>query len=164
MAAKLEDEDEALTPMEVLLMLFPDVEPALLEAAFQEANGHLELTVELLLTAMFFSTLATGAANMDMEGAAPPPPPPLDAGVDAPPPPPALSDLQLHELESGEVQDQVLALTVPPGAVAGDLVRFQVRGGHVWGRVACGGGGGVPAYQPVCTYARRISQSKQSRP
>ena len=47
---------------------------------------------------MFFSTLATGAANMDMEGGAaapPPPPPPLDAGVDAPPPPPALSDLQV---------------------------------------------------------------------
>jgi hypothetical protein len=40
-------------------MLFPDVEPALLEAAFQESNGHLEQTVELLLTAMFFSSLDT---------------------------------------------------------------------------------------------------------
>jgi len=46
-------------------MLFPDVEPALLEAAFQEANGHLEQTVELLLTAMFFSSLDTNAASME---------------------------------------------------------------------------------------------------
>jgi len=38
-ALRMEAQDEALTPMEVLLMLFPDVEPALLEAAFQEANG-----------------------------------------------------------------------------------------------------------------------------
>ena len=54
-AARMEARDEALSPMEVLVLLFPDVEPALLEAAFQEANGHLEQTVELLLTAMFFS-------------------------------------------------------------------------------------------------------------
>ena len=92
---------------------------------------------------MFFSTLATGAANMDMEGGggagAPPPPPPLDANQ--PPPPPGLSDLQLHELETG-AQDQVLALTVPPGAVAGDLVRFQVGRG--------GGGGGRGGASPGC--------------
>ena len=64
-AARMDAQDEALTPMEVLLMLFPDVEPALLEAAFQEANGHLEQTVELLLTAMFFSSLDTNAASME---------------------------------------------------------------------------------------------------
>ena len=33
--SRMEAEDEAMTPMEVLLMLFPDVEPALLEAAFR---------------------------------------------------------------------------------------------------------------------------------
>jgi hypothetical protein len=49
----MEAQDEALTPMEVLVMLFPDVEVALLEAAFQEANGHLEQVTPLISSSSF---------------------------------------------------------------------------------------------------------------
>jgi hypothetical protein len=53
-AARMEAQDEALTPMEVLVMLFPDVEVALLEAAFQEANGHLEQVLLFFYLPLFF--------------------------------------------------------------------------------------------------------------
>ena len=123
--SRMEAEDEAMSPMEVLLMLFPDVEPQLLEAAFQEANGHLEQSVELLLTAMFFSSLETCQASVEAGSEDKLPPPGEDGSwADLPPPPPGsggLSDLQLTELndmQGEDVADQVLALTVPPGASA----------------------------------------------
>ena len=72
--SRMEAEDEAMTLWKYC-SCFPDVEPALLEAAFQEANGHLEQTVELLLTAMFFSSLETsqGAHGSGFGGRAPAP-------------------------------------------------------------------------------------------
>jgi hypothetical protein len=159
--SRMEAEDEAMTPMEVLLMLFPDVEPALLEAAFQEANGHLEQTVELLLTAMFFSSLETSQASMEAGSADALPPPSADGSwSDLPPPPPgsgSLSDLQLTELndlqgQGEDLTDQVLSLTVPPGAVAGDLIRFATPAGAIVAEVPEGVEEGAPFFvklQPV---------------
>jgi hypothetical protein len=151
-ASRMEAQDEALTPMEVLLMLFPDVDPALLEAAFQEANGHLEQTVELLLTAMFFSSLDTNAAQFDFEDPAGFLPSASAAdGAARPPAPPGLSDLASSELgemrSNGEdLMDQVLALTVPPGAVAGDLVRFVTPHGAIVAEVPEGVEEGQPFF------------------
>jgi hypothetical protein len=156
-AARMEAQDEALTPMEVLLMLFPDVEVSLLEAAFQEANGHLEQTVELLLTAMFFSSLETNQAqvetNTDMDASflavqaadMPPPPPPgagngMQAGVSE------LSKFELDNKTGEDMMDQVLALTVPPGAVAGDLVRFVTPAGAIVAEVPEGVEEGQPFF------------------
>mmetsp|Transcript_25369 Transcript_25369/g.30064 ORF Transcript_25369/g.30064 Transcript_25369/m.30064 type:complete len:524 (-) Transcript_25369:201-1772(-) len=157
-AARMDAEDEALTPMEVLLMLFPDVEVSLLEAAFQEANGHLEQTVELLLTAMFFSSLEMNQAHMDANTE-------LDANFlavhtnpDTPPPPPGgdgngmqggvseLSKIEMGDKNGDDMMDQVLALTVPPGAVAGDLVRFVTPAGAIVAEVPEGVEEGQPFF------------------
>ena len=155
----MEAEDEAMTPMEVLLMLFPDVDQAVLEAAFQEANGHLEQTVELLLTAMFFSSMETGQASLEIDSVDQLSPPINDERREKQPSPPpgrrGLSDLQLTELnnmETSAMADQVLALTVPPGAVGGDLIRFATSVGAIVAEVPEGAQEGQPFFvklQPV---------------
>lgn len=158
--SRMEAEDEAMSPMEVLLMLFPDVEPQLLEAAFQEANGHLEQSVELLLTAMFFSSLETCQASVEAGSEDTLPQPGEDGSwADLPPPPPGsggLSDLQLTELndmQGEDATDQVLALTVPPGAAPGELIRFATPAGTIVAEVPEGVVPGQPFFVKLTTVA-----------
>ena len=60
--------------------------------------GHLEQTVELLLTAMFFSSLDTNAATFDADYVPEPGGTPGLGGADVPPPPPSMSQLSSAEL------------------------------------------------------------------
>ena len=66
-----------------------------------------------------------------------------------------LSDLQLTALsniETSAMTDQVLALTVPPGAVGGDLIRFATSVGAIVAEVPEGAQEGQPFFvqlQPI---------------
>jgi hypothetical protein len=63
-----------------------------------------------------------------------------------------LSKFEIGDKTEEQMMDQVLALTVPPGAVAGDLVRFVTPAGAIVAEVPEGVEEGQPFFvrlQPI---------------